>query len=438
MKKKPTSKLAFFSLRVLPGLFAAGALSIDTAVAASCADATQNISIIEGQISKLENGTSPPHSSPAYHKALLALQQQLTAANYEKHFDCGDPGYGRGSATVIPKYAVLAVIYSPPGSNGGKGASSVDYATGTTFDTNLTTTNSFKNTVSISATVGASAGIASVSATVGFSDAESDQDKSALDFKTTTKTDLKVPGPAVDGVNHDEDRIYLWLSPSLDVNLTQTPTGTTGSWQLSQVNNHVDDIYVYVGWLKHPETMSPGVQQNLAANGITPADYPGILAYDPLASDPTAITDVGRYVPLSTSFPYEPPYAASDASSTETYTVTNEQTDKDTVTNTSAKTFSAAVTAKVTAGFVSASLTVKDQMTWTAQQSREVSNGDSTSASVSIGEPAFGYTGPVAIAVYQDRLYNTFAFAPSSTTISFSEASSGIRTASQSQANPSA
>jgi hypothetical protein len=92
--------------------------------------------------------------------------------------------------------------------------------------------------------------------------------------------------------------------------------------------------------------------------------------------------------------------------------VTNEQTDKDTVTNTSAKTFSAAVTAKVTAGFVSASLTVKDQMTWTAQQSREVSNGDSTSASVSIGEPAFGYTGPVAIAVYQDRLYNTFAFAP--------------------------
>ena len=50
--------------------------------------------------------------------------------------------------------------------------------------------------------------------------------------------------------------------------------------------------------------------------GISPADYPKLMARDPFANGSTAI-DAARFLPTNTSFPYE------QLNTSETYTITN-------------------------------------------------------------------------------------------------------------------
>jgi hypothetical protein len=103
----------------------------------------------------------------------------------------------------------------------------------------------------------------------------------SLDIKKSTSSEISYSGPSSDGIDHDRDIIYLWLNPTINLQLTPT----SAAWNLGD-NPRADIQLVYVGWLKDPSKMqrdAPGVVQRLQTYGITPADYPEILKADPFA-----------------------------------------------------------------------------------------------------------------------------------------------------------
>jgi hypothetical protein len=57
---------------------------------------------------------------------------------------------------------------------------------------------------------------------------------------------------------------------------------------------------------------------------------------------------------------------------------------------------------------ISASLKTEGKWTWTSGMTSGSSTGTTESASLIVGGPAFGYTGPTTMKVYYDRLYKTF------------------------------
>jgi hypothetical protein len=62
-----------------------------------------------------------------------------------------------------------------------------------------------------------------------FSLSRTDTKSSSLEIKKTTSLDLAVNGPSTDGIDHDEDILYLWLSPQVTV--TIDPADNL-NWQL--------------------------------------------------------------------------------------------------------------------------------------------------------------------------------------------------------------
>src|SRR5262249_11550776 len=103
---------------------------------------------------------------------------------------------------------------------------------------------------------------------VSFGYGVSTSDSRSLDIKKSTSTEISDSGPSRDGIDHDHDLIYLWLNPTIDLQLTPT----SAAWNLGD-NPQADIQYVYVGWLKDPSHIPPGVVQRLQAHGITPQDY---------------------------------------------------------------------------------------------------------------------------------------------------------------------
>jgi hypothetical protein len=236
----------------------------------------------------------------------------------------------------------------------------------------------------------------------------------SIDIKKSGSTEISVVGPGVDGVDHDRDQIWLWLNPTLHVALTPT----SAAWKLEE-NPQADIQFVFVGHLKDPSKMPPGVAQRLASRGITAQDYVEMLKADPFANG-SPIIDLKRFQSLNTTFPYEPPFAAGDPATTFKFNATyasNATTSSSTQIET---TVGVSVSADV--GFTSllkTSMKEEQKWTWGTSDTRASSTGTSESATVTVGGPAFGYTGPTDMAVYYDVIYKTFMFAPIATAPSF-------------------
>ncbi len=71
-----------------------------------------------------------------------------TGAKIHLYYIAQGPKLRRGTAQA--KYLVLTVVYAPPGANGGRGASSVKYAVGSTTGTTTSGSQSFKNANTVS------------------------------------------------------------------------------------------------------------------------------------------------------------------------------------------------------------------------------------------------------------------------------------------------
>jgi len=313
----------------------------------------------------------------------------------------------RAVGQVFPSYQLLTLIYAPPGTNNGRGNSQVSYQNGSNTGTTTSTSNSFKSGTSVTASGGASVGIVSLGADAQFTASSTRTDSGSLQIGKSSSYQITVPGQAVDGINHDYDKYYLWLNPELDVTMT---TPSTIAWQLAVNGPTMLIQYVLGMWLKDPSKMPAGVAQALSGAGITPNEYPQILAMNPYASaNPSP--DRNRYLPTPYSFPYEPPPTASDPVPTTTYSVSNSSTttQSEQVQTQYETSFTLSASFKLTSVF-SASLKVQDSWQWTDTSQTTDSWGSTQSCSVTIGGPAFGYQGPTDVLVYWDTVFNSFMF----------------------------
>jgi hypothetical protein len=351
-------------------------------------------------------------SSPASQPFSLTLTAAPDVAPAETTIEVIGPSRAsvsinaKASGTVRPSYQLLTVVYAPPGTNGGKGSSMVEYGSGSTTGTKNSTSNSFKAGVDVSVSLGIDIGkIVNLDASGDFTASQTTGDTSSVSINKGTNYKIDVKGPAKDGINHGDDLFYLWLNPLLNVTIDSQNNVT---WGIGVDGQTMLIQYVYVSWLQNPSTMPPGVAQALADAGLTTADYAQILACNPFSSGNTAI-DPNRFVPTASSFPYEPPPTANDPVPTTTYT----QTSSTTVENEQQVQNQYGVSASVEAGF---SFIYKDKvkvtgsLQWTNTSTSTQITGSSQSASVTVGGPAFGYTGPTDVLVYWDTLYNSFMF----------------------------
>lgn len=309
------------------------------------------------------------------------------------------------TGTVVPNFLVLTIIYAPPGTNGGHSTSSVSYQSGSTAGTTTSSSQSFKSGNSVS--VEASGGILGNSggAGVSFEASQSSTDSQSVEIKKSTTSTITQVGPSQDGIKHDEDEIWLLLKPTVNLALSSSTT----EWMLANTRSPVQ--YVHVGWLNGHEAMPPGVASALQSAGITPQVYPEILARDPLANGSPSL-DSPRYVSINTTFPYEPPYSQNDSVPTSTYNISNSLSK--TIGKEADDTFKVQLSLSATGNFLTLfTLKIKDTASWewTNKSSNTSSAGTSQSAQLTIGGPAYGYTGATVVQVYFDTIYKTFAFA---------------------------
>jgi hypothetical protein len=315
-------------------------------------------------------------------------------------------------ASPRPKYVVLTLVYAPPGTNGGRSASQVEYSNGSSTGTTLSFSSSFKE--GVSATLSGAEKLKDNS--FGLSMTETSTNDSSLAIKKSVTNDIKVPGPSADGIDHDEDTFYLWLNPQFEVSVDPQKNL---DWELGMSGPTMIIQKVFVGQLKNPSTMNAGLRQQLTAAGLTQADFAEILKLDPcwLACPPV---DPNRFVPLPYTFPYDPPLHAADSVATVTQTLQSSVAYD--MRHTVQTEYNVALSA---GGPITMYLDLKlgDALTWTNTQSTASNNTSTQSATVTIGGPAFGYNSPdVDVWVYWDTIYNSFffSFPPPGTTASAS------------------
>jgi hypothetical protein len=271
----------------------------------------------------------------------------------------------------------------------------------------VSSSSSFKiaNSVSVSAEAGV---VKKIGVGASYEYSRNKTTKESIDIKKTASTEINMPGPSVDGIDHDRDQIWLWLNPTLK--LTLTPT--SASWTLDDTREAVIQP-VFAGHLKDPSKMPPGDAQTLQTHGITTQDFPEILKSDPFVRAGFILVNTKRFKRLPTTFPYEPPFAPGDKATTLTFTITNTTTESSTSSVETANTVGVTVSGEFqfTKLFKAK---VKDELkwTWTNSTTNSTSAEATESAAVTVGGPAFGYTGPTNIRVYYDVLYKTFLFVP--------------------------
>lgn len=315
------------------------------------------------------------------------------------------------TGTVLPKYLILTALYAPPGTQSGKGASSVSYGSGSSTGVTTSSKSSFNQSYSVTAS-GGGGFLGSVSASASFSYGRNAADSSSIDLKKSATTTISASGPAQNGIDHDRDLIYLWLNPK--VSLTLAPS--SAAWTFAG-DSTADIQYLYVGWLKNPTTMPPGVIQALTRYGITAADFPDIVQQDQLAAGNVRPASP-RFQSLRTTFPYEPPYSASDP--VPSYSFSQSSSDAATTGTEVSDNYKVGLTISVEASFLGlakAGLKTDDSWTWTNTSSTSNTAGSTQTAQVTVTGPSFGYQGSTDMEVFYDAVYKTFAFSPVDTTV---------------------
>ena len=302
--------------------------------------------------------------------------------------------------TVRPKYQIVTLVYAPPGTNGGKGASEVVYGSGSTLGTVTSTSSSFKAGVKVSASVDFSG----VGASSDFGYSTTDTETSSVDVQKSKSFMLKVPGPSEDGIDHDADTFYLWLNPQFKVTVDSLNNFNSG---LEIDGDAMQIQFVYASWLKDPSSIPPGVKRLLDNAGLDQSDYRHILATNPFASE--SRIDPDRFLPTRQSFPYIPPRRPNDPVPTQTYTETNTLTK--TTTKTSQVEYSVGFSATAgISGIFSASLKTSTSLEWTNTSSSASSTSNTQQASLTVGGPSYGYEGATDVRVYWDAVFSSFVF----------------------------
>jgi hypothetical protein len=308
---------------------------------------------------------------------------------------------------IHPRYLITHVVYAPPGRS-----SSVQYQNGSTVGSTMSVTDSMKHNLDTS--FGVSGGFlgseGGLSVSVG--NAWGGSSSKSVDVALTHTSVYRKPGQQ-DAINHDDDEIWFLANPELAA--IATPDSPYGP---AKITWHFDPefpgvpFFLRVGELKGTEPIEPGIQAALDYWGITPEDYPEMLKADPFSNGaaPNAPMDPARFDLISV-FPYEPLPSAGAQPAPQTYTVTRRQVN--TSERRSDATFSQSVKVSGTLGFLGIAksfFSVSAGASFTMSSANRTSTESNTSDSVTVGQPAFGYTGPVVLRVYEDKIWKTLVF----------------------------
>ena len=436
-----------------------------TATATTVADTITNVSIL------LDGAPLTCNASGAQTVSCSVTQNAPPTGTHALQWSCTSgpqgPGAGAGSQTfgvaqngvsesgfIKPKFAVLSVIYAPPGPS-----SFVDYGASTAMGTAISLEDAFSRKDTTSVTLGGGFTIpkilsVGVSVTKSKAFTQTTDTVSSISMKKTDSFDIKVPGPAngADGINHDFDVILLWLNPVVQFTLTGNNTAqwTGFGFDGNDPANEVDVVPVYVSWLKNPSTMPLDVAAALARTwadpnidgtgpGLTGDDFQTILQRDPfadpayvlsLASGATTSDDKRFDLQVGETMAYEPPPAASGQPFTEIFglnyqtTTTEGEKATDDYQLSFSTQFSADITIPITTWLTinfNAKKSSGKTLDWKHVANQSATQATSQSATLSLTGPLPGYTGPTDLQVFKDNLYGTFMFAfnPFSSTASF-------------------
>ena len=342
---------------------------------------------------------------------------------------------------IFGKYLILTVVYAPPGTTapqtttGEQSFSQVSYESDSSTGTTTTNSSSFKTDYKVSVSIECTLCVLGPSGGASFEYTHNETDSNALNINKKTTSIITDPGPVEDAVDHNFDQIWLFLHPKFDV----TITGKQITWALDPDQSAGVPQYLYAGALKDPSKIPAGVLKDLQAAGITPDDYKAILGADPLAQCvapvaaqvqsqqarvplPLPVPPVlcltpaptsPRYVSANINLPYDPPFAPGNPVPLQTYSIDNSTVSMQT--NSNEYDYAEGMTAS--GGFdlapgVNETLTIEGTWTWQDITTKVTQTGTEQKATLIMGGPAFGYTGPANMDVYYDTLYMTFAFVP--------------------------
>lgn len=331
-----------------------------------------------------------------------------------------DP-YPSTVGNMTPKYLILTIVYAAPGSKNCAASSTLKYSAESTLGSDVSASHSVKADSSIGATVSVGTGVVGNSGSISVSVGHSDEHggSSDADVKMTNYSGFAGSKSCQDGINHDDDQIYLLLGPELQLKIVEAPDSTQVTW--TPVDGSMNGVqWVTVGQLKGLEPLSDGMTQAISDYGLDSGDFAEILNADPFAADPNGTPDPGRFSRVQfdggsgnvSTFAYEPSPNPDFMPGQMEVTLTRDQTD------TSADNYefdnSVGINIEGSSGLgpvFSAKVNAELKWTWTYKSSVSTSSEHKTTADFTIGVPSMDYTGPTQVAVYYDSVFNTFAFA---------------------------
>lgn len=292
--------------------------------------------------------------------------------------------------TVYPTYIIGSVDYAPPGAG-----STVTYAstavTGTTVTTESTWSKEHTEKV----------GIASLNASVTFGDTFGGTNTHQVDMQTTVNSGVSFPGAPADLINHDYDRINIFLGVNVNGSVDYLGHVTT-TIDFSHVGpNFSEDGYnIWVGCLNgHFASSDCGVLTDLNRAGATEADYPAILCADPFADPSCPQPDPARYVFLISK-------GYSKSQGTQNFSQMNSTT----ITNSTKTTYSHSVSAQADSPpGADIPMTVTGKLTWTYSSTTSNKTGNTDLSQFNILPPIVD-NGLYTLQVYMDTIWKTFMF----------------------------
>ena len=311
------------------------------------------------------------------------------------------------AVTITPKYKIMSIVYAPPGTKNNEGENTILYANSSSMGSSTKASETFVrgHEVELKNEFGKDLAAPSLTITASYSGKKSNWSEEVFNIQKEASKELIFPGSeAVNGVNHNDDQIVLWLNPK--INVFTTPTASR--WMFDE-NQEMDLLYVFVGHLKNPSTMPGGTADDLAGAGITPDFYSDILAAYPFQYEDEPL-DLDRFKYIDT-ISFQPPYAPGNATNTTTLNFSFNSSSINSSSTTAEKSYSV----KIESSFGIMKLwnmksKSSTEWTWTDVDSRQDTEGTSESARAIIRGPSFGYSGPTSVRVYYDVIYKTFAF----------------------------
>ena len=293
---------------------------------------------------------------------------------------------------IYPKYQILTVLYAPPGCAGTACADQgeVDYQTGASSGTKVSTDKSFKYGASVDATLGLP-GIAAFTASGGFGVTQTDSSSETISKQQTN--DVRLPSTK-DGVDHDQDVFILLMNPALMVK-TQ---GQATWWNMGYKGAAAAIAQVTVADLK-----SCAFSPQSPFSKLNSSDCNVILQQDPF-SNGSAVIDSKRFSQTNSTYSYLPSTSCGVFSDS----IQHERDTDSSHSNSSEYTVGASQDMGV-----EGTLNVKatEQFTWTNSSSNTATTGATQSATFKLPCPGSD-TGKPWIEVYWDSLYGTFMFMP--------------------------